>query len=104
MEITNYINKVKESNKNYYLKIENVKLKKIINKLENENEKIYKAKNLIEDYKKVLERKNNEISSLKSEINYLSECLNRIPKVFRRIFIKSKDNLLSLPKKENTNV
>ncbi len=104
MEITEYINKVKESNKNYYSKIENVKLKKIINLLKNENQKIPKAKNLIEDYKKALECKNNEISSLKSDIDYLSECLNKIPKIFRKIFLKNNGNLLLPIKTENTHV
>ena len=50
-DISQYIESVKESNKNYDAKIENIKLKNIVELLKKENSKIPKAKELLEEYK-----------------------------------------------------
>lgn len=90
-EISQYIKSVKESNKNYDAKIENIKLKNIVELLKKENEKIPKAKVLLEEYKIALKQKDIEIERLKENNQNLYECIQKIPRVLRKIFIKDND-------------
>lgn len=93
-EITEYIKNVKKSNENFNTQIENIKLKNIIRILEIENSKIPKAKELIEEYKRILKQKCIEIESLKENNQYLYECSKKIPKFIIKIFIKEEIKLL----------
>ena len=56
-----YIQEVKESNQNYNDRIENIRLKNLVEMLKKENSKILKAKDLISDYKDALKQKEDEI-------------------------------------------
>ena len=87
-EISQYIKSVKESNKNYDAEIENIKLKNILELLKKENNKIPKAKELLEEYKEALKKKDEEIAKLKEDNEYLFKYIQRIPKILRKIFIK----------------
>lgn len=90
-DISQYIESVKESNKNYDAKIENIKLKNIVELLKKENSKIPKAKELLEEYKEALNQKDIEIAKLKEDNEYLYKYIQKIPKILRRVFIKDKD-------------
>lgn len=86
--IKEYVSKIKESNEEYDAKIENIKLKNIVELLRKENSKIPKAKELLEEYKKLIEQKDKEILKLKENNEYLYECIQKLPKIVRKIFIK----------------
>ena len=77
--------------KNYDAKIENIKLKNIVELLKKENSKIPKAKELLEEYKEALNQKDIEIAKLKEDNEYLYKYIQKIPKILRRVFIKDKD-------------
>lgn len=83
-----YVKNIRGSNKEFDMKIENIELKKIIKKLEEENSKLPKAKKLVEEYQKVLKQKYNQIKELKEKNSYLYEYIDNIPKLIRKIFIK----------------
>lgn len=87
-DINQYIAEVKEQNKEFDARVENVKLKNIIEVLKKENEKIPKAKELLQDYKDALKQKDNEIEKLKMKNKELYEYIEKIPKFIRKIFIK----------------
>ena len=89
--ISRYVESVKESNKNYSAKIENIKLKNILELLKKENSKIPKAKELLEKYKESLKQKDEEIAKLKEDNEDLYKCIQKIPKIIRKIFIKDRD-------------
>lgn len=93
-EINEYINKVKQSNENYETKIENIRLNNLIELLKKENNKIPKAKELLEEYKDALKQKDNEIEKLKRNNQELYECIQKLPKIIRRVFIKDFDTKL----------
>lgn len=93
-EISKYLEQVKKSNENFNIQIENIKLKNIIETLEKENEKIPKAKQLVEEYKEILKQKDIEIENLKENNKYLYECNQKIPKFIRKFFIKEDIKLL----------
>lgn len=86
-----YIQKVKESNQNYNAKIENIRLKNLVEILRKENSKIPKAKDLISDYKEALKQKDNEIARLKECNQNLYKYIQRVPKFLRKIFMRSED-------------
>jgi len=86
-KVKGYINEIKKSNESYNVKMENIRLKNIIETLEKENSKIPKAKKLLEDYQKLIGQKNNKISNLINVNNGLKENINKIPKILRKIFI-----------------
>ena len=88
-EIEMYVKQVKESNKNYNAKIENIRLKNLVETLKKENSKIPKAKDLISEYKEVLKEKDNEIEKLKKNNQELYNCIEKLPKIIRKIFIKN---------------
>ena len=91
-ESTDYI---KESNKNFETSAENIRLQKLVKLLKKENEKIPKAKKLVEEYKNALAEKNKEIEVLEKNNKYLRELINRIPKFIRKFFIKDDIKLLN---------
>ena len=90
-EMAKYIESVKKSNGDFETKIENIKLKNILELLKKENEKIPRAKELLEEYKEALKQKDNEIAKLKECNQNLYEDIQKIPKFLRKIFMKSKD-------------
>jgi len=90
-DINQYIAEVKEQNKEFETKIENIKLKNIVESLKKENDKLPKAKVLLEEYKIALKQKDIEIERLKENNQNLYECIQKIPKILRKIFIKDND-------------
>ena len=89
-ELSKYIENVIEQNRGFEARIDNINLNKNISKLEVENEKIPKAKELIYGYQKVIENKDKEIEELKNECNSLKEMLNKIPKFIKTLFLGNK--------------
>ena len=83
-----YIQEVKESNQNYNAKIENVRLKNLVETLKKENSKIPKAKDLLSDYKNALKQKEDEIEKLKKNNQDLYNCIQGLPKIIKKLFIK----------------
>ena len=77
------------------VKKENIKLKEIIDSLKIENQKIPKVKELVEQYKYELEKKNKQVSLLQKNNQYLLEALHKIPRFIRKIFIKENIKMLS---------
>ncbi len=63
-------------------------MKNIVEILQKENAKIPKVKDLVQEYKDELEKRNEEIKILKVNNNYLQNQLSKIPKFIRMIFIK----------------
>lgn len=88
-KIATYVQEVKKSNQNYNAKIENIRLKNLVETLKKENSKIPKAKDLISEYKEVLKQKDNEIEKLKKNNQELYNCIEKLPKIIRKIFIKN---------------
>lgn len=86
-----YIKEIKESNINYDTKIENIKLKNIIEALKKENSKIQKARDLLSEYKDALKQKDNEIEKLKKNNQDLYDCIQGLPKIIKKLFIKNLD-------------
>lgn len=89
--ISAYLKSVKESNQNYNDKIENVRLKELLKKFQNESNKISQAKNLLFDYNEALKQKNKEIENLKRNNKDLYDCIQKLPSIIRKIFIKDLD-------------
>lgn len=83
-----YIQEVKESNQNYNDRIENIRLKNLVEMLKKENSKILKAKDLISDYKDALKQKEDEIEKLKKNNQDLYNCIQGLPKIIKKLFIK----------------
>lgn len=93
-EIEQYIEKVEKENENIDAKIENIRLKKLVEVISKENEKLPKAKKLLEEYNETLRQKETEILNLQEYIKILEGKLNRIPKIIRKIFIIEEVKLL----------
>lgn len=87
-EIDTYLKKIRESNQNYDARIENIRLKNLVEILKKENSKIPKAKDLLSDYKEALKQKEDEIEKLKKNNQDLYNCIQRLPKIIRKMFIK----------------
>ena len=83
-----YIHEVKESNQNYNARIEIVRLKNLVEMLKKENSKIPKAKDLLSDYKDALKQKEDEIEKLKKNNQDLYNCIQGLPKIIKKLFIK----------------
>ena len=83
-----YIQEVKESNQNYNDRMENIRLKNLVEMLKKENSKILKAKDLISDYKDALKQKEDEIEKLKKNNQDLYNCIQGLPKIIKKLFIK----------------
>lgn len=90
-EIDTYLKQVEESNENYNTRIENIRLKNLVETLKKENGKIPKAKDLLTEYKDVLKQKEVEIEKLKKNNEDLYHCIQKIPKFLRKIFIKNEE-------------
>ena len=80
-----YIQEVKESNQNYNDRIENIRLKNLVEMLKKENSKILKAKDLISDYKDALKQKEDEIEKLKKNNQDLYNCIQGLPKIIKKL-------------------
>ena len=89
-EIDEYINIANEQNEGFKARIDNINLNKDILKLQKENQKLPKAKELIYGYQKVIVNKDEKIKELEQECNSLKEMLNRIPKFIKMIFLRNK--------------
>ena len=63
-EMDSYLKEIRESNQNYNARIENIRLKNLVEILKKENSKIPKAKDLLSDYKDALNQKEDEIENL----------------------------------------
>ena len=87
-KINTYLKEVKKSNENYNIKIENIRLKNLVEVLKNENSKIPKAKDLISDYIEALKKKDDEIEKLKKNNQDLYNCIQGLPKIIKKIFLK----------------
>ncbi len=87
-ELLEYVEEAKKENQEFDIKVENIRLKSIIETLKKENKKIPKAKSLIEEYKEALKQKDDEIQQLKLKNKQLYENLQKIPLFLRKIFIK----------------
>lgn len=88
VKMSAYIQEVKESNQNYNARIENIRLKNLVEMLKKENSKIPKAKDLLSDYKEALKKKDDEIEKLKKNNQDLYNCIQGLPKIIKRLFIK----------------
>ena len=82
---------VKKSNNNYNAKIENIRLNNLVEILKEENSKIPKAKDLLMEYKEALKQKDNEIERLKKSNQDLYNCIEKLPRVIKKLFIKDLD-------------
>ena len=78
----------KEVNEKSNIKAENIELQNIIEALKKENEKLPKAKELLEEYKDALMKKEEEITRLKNINEELNYSIQKVPKFIRKIFIK----------------
>ena len=87
-KINAYIQEVKESNQNYNARIENIRLKNLVEMLRNDNSKISKAKDLLTDYKYALKQKEEELVKLKKNNKDLYNCIQGLPKIIKKLFIK----------------
>ena len=88
-EMDAYLKEVRESNQNYNAKIENIRLKNLVEILKKENSKIPKAKDLLSEYKEALKQKEDEIEKLKKNNQDLYNCIQGLPKIIKKLFIKN---------------
>lgn len=70
------------------IKLENIRLAKLLEDAKKENDKIPKIRELVEDYKKALKAKDGEIANLKQQNEQLYSSIKNTPKLFRKIFFK----------------
>lgn len=90
-EMNAYLQKVRESNKNYNTRIENIRLKNLVDMLKKENSKIQKARDLLYEYKDAIKEKDNEIEKLRRNNQDLYNCIQRLPKIIKKLFKKNGD-------------
>ena len=88
-DIKDYIAEVNSKNAGFEAQVDNVNLREDIEKLEIQNQKIPKAKELIQEYQQNKKKKEEEIVKLKEECNALTSMLNKIPKFIRKIFLRN---------------
>ena len=86
-KIDEYVKNVRESNEKYDAKIENIRLKNLVEILKKENSKIPMAKGLVQEYKDALNEKDKQIQKLKRINECLIDIFNKIPKFIRELFI-----------------
>ena len=89
-DIAQYLNLANEQNEGYKARVDNINLNKDVSKLQKENQKLPKAKELIYGYQQVIANKDEKIKELEQECNSLKEMLNRIPKFIRMLFLRNK--------------
>lgn len=87
-EMDSYLKDIRESNRNYNARIENIRLKNLVEILKKENSKIPKAKDLLSNYKDALKQKEDEIEKLKKNNQDLYNCIQGLPKIIKKLFIK----------------
>ena len=87
-EMNDYLKIIRESNQNYNARIENIRLKNLVEILKKENNKISKAKDLLSEYKEALKQKDEEIEKLKKNNQDLYNCIQGLPKIIKKMFIK----------------
>jgi len=90
-EIQKKIEIEEKAKETYDAKMENIRLNNIIKALQEENKKIPKAKELLENYKDALEKKDIEIEQLKRNNQQLYMCIQKLPKFIRKFFIKGEE-------------
>jgi len=90
-EIDSYLKEIRESNQNYNARIENIRLKNLVEILKKENSKISKAKNLLSEYKDAMKEKDNEIKELRRSNQDLYNCIQGLPQIIKKLFIKNTD-------------
>jgi hypothetical protein len=90
-EMEGYLKEVRESNQNHNMQIENIRLKNLVEILKKENDKIQKAKELLSEYKNVLAQKEDEIERLKRNNQDLYNCIQGLPWIIKKLFIKDFD-------------
>ena len=83
-EMDSYLKEIRESNQNYNARIENIRLKNLVEILKKENSKIPKAKDLLSDYKDALNQKEDEIEKLKKNNQDLYNCIQGLPKIIKK--------------------
>ncbi|MEG0873441.1 MAG: hypothetical protein RSD14_05815 [Clostridia bacterium] len=88
-----YIAAVKKDNKYRQTDLDNFKLKAKVDELIQEKNKLYKAKDLLEQYNEKLKSCQQEISNLKEINNNYQEYIDNIPRIVKKIFIKNKNEL-----------
>lgn len=79
-------NEVKELNKE--------ELIKLLEKYKQENSKIEKAKDLLNEYKQALEQKNKEILKLKESNQELYTNIQKCPKIIKKLFFRKMEEKL----------
>lgn len=92
--IDEYLSKIKKDNEVRNLKIEVYRAKALIEKLEDENKKIDQAKNLLEEYNKLIKGYEVKISKLKDENTMLNLYMKKIPRLVKNIFVGRRDQKL----------
>lgn len=83
-----YSNKSFDKYNNSFEKDKIIKINNLIEYIRKENNKMSKAKELLEEYKEVLNEKDNEIEKLRKNNQELNECIQKIPKFIRKLFLK----------------
>lgn len=81
-------NQSSDSSSDYDIRIENIRLKNLIEMLQKENNKIQKARDLLLEYQNALKSKDDEIERLKKNNQELYDCIQRLPKFIKNIFMK----------------
>ena len=84
-----YLKFIKKSNQDYDMKMENIKLKKLVQMLKDENSKIKEAKELLSRYNELLKQSEEEIEKLEKSNRDLYNCINELPNIIKKIFLKN---------------
>ena len=83
-EMEKYLSRIKEENESFNNKIEIIKLKELVELLRKENNKIPKAKLLIEEYEQALKQRTKEVMMLREYNISLEEKFRKIPRFLRK--------------------
>lgn len=73
---------------NYDERNEIIRLNNLVEMLKKENSKIPEIKDLLLEYKDALKQKDNEIKRLKKNNQDLYNCIQGLPKIVKKLFIK----------------
>ena len=73
---------------NYDERNEIIRLNNLVEMLKKENSKIPEIKDLLSEYKDALKQKDNEIKRLKKNNQDLYNCIQGLPKIVKKLFIK----------------
>ncbi len=86
--------KVEEQDDYDSIKNENIKLKDLTESLKKENAKILQIKDLVNNYKNELNKKNIEIEKLKAQNQDMYNCIKNTPWIVRKVFFKGYERKL----------